>query len=212
MYVNVLLLLMCSAFVYSEVKIILVGIQKSGTTSYQEWFTAIGLKSAHCGPVAGLIYQAKKENRPLLHHLSNYDAITELNRDTPVKGNFSFSCYYPQITDMERMYLENPGALFILNTRNIQQQVNSMQKSGTGRNILTNCKEYLKDDVTGEPIGLDAWILQHNSRIRSFFRAKPEAKFLEVALETLNSTIFDKYLDSKNIPFPHCNITPHRKR
>lgn len=191
----------------------MVGIQKSGTTSYQEWFTAIGLKSAHCqvkeGPVAGLIFQAKNEDLPLLHYLDDYDAISEINHDMPVKG--IFSCYYPQISEMEGLYIENPDALFILNTRNVQQQVASMLKSGTGRNILRNCKQYLRDDNTGEPIGLDTWIMQHNAKIRTFFGARPEAKFVEVALESLNSTIFDKYFDTKGVPFPHCNKTPIKK-
>lgn len=203
-------LLLCSiSLVTLKVKIILVGIQKSGTTSYQEWFTAIGLKSAHWqvkeGPVAGLIFQAKKNGLLLLHYLEDYDAITEINHDGPVKG--IFSCYYPQISDMEGLYIENPDALFILNTRNVQQQVASMMKTNTGRNILTFCKQYLRDDKTKRPINLNTWILQHNAKIRTFFGARPEAKFVEVALESLNSTIFDKYFDTKGAPFPHCNKT-----
>ena len=203
-------LLLCSSFVYSKVKIILVGIQKSGTTSYQEWFTAIGLKSAHWqvkeGSVGALIFYAKMKNLPLLHYLQDYDAITELNRSSPISGRFA--CYYPQISDMEGLYRENPDALFILNTRNIQKQVDSMRRSGNAGNVLRNCIEYLKDNKTGEPIALDAWILQHNSKVRKFFEARPEANFVEVALETFNSTVFDKYFDSKNVPFPICNVTP----
>ena len=77
----------------SKVRIILIGIQKSGTTSYHEWFEKIGLKSAHHivkeGFVAAMIHQAKSNRLPMLHHLNHYDVISELNKDTPTRGRFS---------------------------------------------------------------------------------------------------------------------------
>jgi hypothetical protein len=106
------------------------------------------------------------------------------------------------------LYRENSDALFILNTRNIEAQVRSMHKFGSAKNILTHCQNYLKDEQTQRKIGLEDWIKQHNARMRSFFESKPEAKFVEMALESFNSTAFEKYFDSKNIPFPHCNKTP----
>lgn len=151
----------------SNPKIILVGIQKSGTTSYNEWFQKIGFKSGHCivqeGKIAELIFDAKKENLPLFHYLKNYEAITEMNFDFPVKNKFS--CYYPQIEDIEKIFLQNASALYILNTRNITEQVNSMMKSGTGRNNLKNCA-YLKEKNSNRKLTLGEWIRNHNENMR----------------------------------------------
>lgn len=190
-------------------KIILVGIQKSGTTSFQDWFTSIGFKSAHWlisrGKLAELIYDAKKEGLPLLTFLKEYDAITEMNDHNPIKGKFS--CYYPQIDDLNRLYEENPDSLFILNTRKISDQVRSMMNQVTGPKILRACQSYFKNTNqtnTNEEI-LSDFISTHNENVRKFFRQKPYAKFIDFCLDNHNITIFDQYFDSKGIPFPWSN-------
>lgn len=86
-------------FSCSNPKILLVGIQKSGTSSFHAWFESMGFRSAHFrvkeGIVAELIFRAKTEKKPLLSYLTNYDAITQMNKAFP--ANEKFRCYYPEI-------------------------------------------------------------------------------------------------------------------
>lgn len=109
---------------------LVVGILKCGTSSFQTLFRNLGYKSAHwqvpSGEMIGdLILQAKSQKLPLLHYLTSFDALTEINKVQLGKFN---RCYFPQIEDFDRLYEENREALFILNTRNIKDHVNSFVK------------------------------------------------------------------------------------
>lgn len=206
--------ILCSSFCFAFLnfenpKIILLGIQKSGTTSFHHWFTQIGMKSAHFkvkeGNVAGLIFKAKIENKPLLTYLSNYDAITEINSARSVDEYFQ--CYYPQVQDMERMYNENPDALFILNTRNITEQFDSISRCVVLDLLLNNCGFLLPINGTVEE-RIAEFIETHNNNIRNFFSDKRNAKFIEFSLNDKNITSITKYINTKGIPFPWKNKNP----
>lgn len=188
-------------YVFGKPNYFIIGMQKAGTTSFHELFTKLGLKSAHYvvpeGPVAGLIYKAKSEGLPLTHYLQDYDAITEMNHDSPTR---SFHCYYPQIEDIKQLYEENKNATFILNLRDVDAQINSMMKTCTGPNILAYCRKYIP---TG---GLKELIESHNEKIRTFFALRPEANFVEFQIEQGNMSELSQYLkNTEAITFPIAN-------
>jgi len=96
--------------------IILIGFPKSGTSSFQKLFTDIGYKSYHWKKgnnyIGKLIYDNKINNKPLLNEFVKTDVITQM--DICIDEN---NAYWPQITDYEQLYIENPDAVFILNKR-----------------------------------------------------------------------------------------------
>lgn len=207
-------------------KFIILGLQKAGTTSFQEYFTKIGLKSAHYiannEPVAYSIYKAKKEKKPIFHYLQDFDALTEMNYDANYRN--LFTCYYPQIDDFNQILAENPEAVYILNSRDIEKQVKSMIKSGsgTGYNILTNCKnKYLLKSVplanrkyhTNPSILLYNWIYEHNKFLRSFFSQNPQYNFVDFSIEAGDLGLLKPFLnlttEFQNVTFPHANINPN---
>lgn len=192
--------------------ILVVGFGKSGTTSLQTFFTRIGLYSAHWadnnGLVASRILKAKSNNLPLLHYLTSYDAITQMNV-VPSNSDISGTCYFPQIEDFDQLYAENKDALFILNTRNISDHVRSFEKwrGGTFSITLYNKCPHLFVNTTGITISekVASLIINHNENIRYFFKARPDAKFMEFQLGIDNEEIFKKFIDTKNVSFPHSN-------
>lgn len=192
--------------------ILVVGFGKSGTTSLQTFFTRIGLYSAHWadnnGLLASRILKAKSNNLPLLHYLSSYDAITQMDM-VPSNSDINGTCYYPQIEDFDQLYAENKDALFILNTRNISDHVRSFEKwrGGTFSTIIYNKCPHLFVNTTGITISekLASLIISHNEKVRIFFKARPYAKFVEFQLGIDNEEIFKKFIDTKNVSFPHSN-------
>ena len=212
----ILLLFFIKKIVYLKPKFIILGLQKAGTTSFQEYFTKIGLKSAHYiannEPVAYSIYKAKKEKKPIFYYLQSFDALTEMNFDSNYRN--IFNCYYPQIDDFKQILDENPDSVYILNSRDINKQVQSMMKSGTGRSILRNCKnKYLLKDrryYNNSYFLLHNWIYEHSKFLRSFFSNNPQYNFIDFSIESGDLTLLKPYLNLsplyENITFPHANI------
>ena len=158
------------------------------------------------GLIGHRILKAKSQNLTLLHYLTSYDAITQMDV-VPFASNKI--CYYPQVEDLDQIYEENKDALFILNTRNIFDHVRSFEKwrKGTFADIIHRECPHLFVNTTGITISekMASLIVNHNEKIRNFFNARPEAKFMEFKLDTDSGESFKKYIDTKNVPFPHSN-------
>ena len=197
----------------SGVKIILVGLPKSGTTSFHQFFQKIGIKSVHwrspsLKPSGETILQAKAEGLPLFHYLQDFEAITEY---ALVRyANQQKMCYFPQNSELERIYEENKDALFILNSRDIQKHARSMNAFAYyGRILQTACPDFLPG--TAETPWHDRYvqfITEHNQRVRDFFAQHPEAKFLEFTIDKPDLSLLQPYLDTKNQSFPHAHKNP----
>ena len=86
--------------------IILIGLLKSSTSSFQHLFKLLGYKSYHWkkdGQYIGMIiYKNKTENKPLLNDFCDTDVITQM--DVCKSKNIS---YWPQIIDYEQLHKEN---------------------------------------------------------------------------------------------------------
>ena len=114
----------------SKAQIYYFGSSESRNNIISRYFTKIGLKSAHYiannEPVAYSIYKAKKEKKPIFYYLQSFDALTEMNFDSNYRN--IFNCYYPQIDDFKQILDENPDSVYILNSRDINKQVQSIAK------------------------------------------------------------------------------------
>ena len=109
--------------------IILLGLPKSGTSSFQHLFRSLGYKSYHWTKgnnyIGTLIKNNKINNRPLLGNFLDTDVITQM--DICIDNN---NCYWPQIVDYKQITKENPDAIFILNKRNPEELLSSFKKWG----------------------------------------------------------------------------------
>ena len=96
--------------------IILLGLPKSGTSSFQYLFKLLKYNSYHWkfknNYIGTIIYKNKKNNKSLLNGFSKDDVITQM--DVCIDKN---NCYWPQITDYKKLYKENKNSIFILNKR-----------------------------------------------------------------------------------------------
>lgn len=200
-------------------KIILVGLPKSGTTSFHQFLERLGMTSAHfrakkVGIVGEAIMRAKAEGRPLMYYLRNYDAVTEMAFVRFAFRGASSKCYFPQVEDLDRIYEENKDALFILNWRDIDKHAVSMNDFPYyGKILQRTCPDYLPGNSTVSWIDrYTQFITKHNDNVRQFFAAHPEAKFIDFKIEDGDVSVFKPYFDTKNEQFPHAFKSSDRQR
>lgn len=185
--------------------IILLGFPKSGTTSFQTLFEALGYNSIHWNIVLNsehfkigtIIKQNKERNLPLLYDI-NVDCITQM--DICISES---ECYWPQITDYEQLYLENPDTIFILNRRDPFKLLSSLKRwFSYDKRILKFNPELLNQEITDDDMKILDLIYRHYFNIESFFKDK---KFIDFDIEKDDISKLNVYIDTKSFSFPKEN-------
>lgn len=187
-------------------KIILLGLPKSGTMSFQCMFESLGMRSIHQltednQQIAMIIKQNKEDNLPLFTGVEEFDCITELNVCYSEKEN-----YWPQIYDFKQIYNENPNALFILNKRDKFKILNSFKNwNYQGVSLYDRFLKYNPDIVSeNSDEAFLNFIDSHYSKIASFFEQLPKANFVEFDIEKDNIKKLKVFFDIgnfKKLPF-----------
>jgi len=186
--------------------ILLIGLPKSGTSSFHKLFSDLGYKSYHWKKdekhIGSMMKNNKINNKPLLCDFLDTDVVMVMNicfdKD---------EAYWPQVTDYERLYNENPNSIFILNKRDPEKVLSSFKRwYRLYENLLKNSPELLPDSSNESFID---FVNKHYTNIETFFSQKPNAKFVTFDIENDNLEKLEKYIDLKNIKhFPHENKNP----
>jgi len=188
--------------------IILVGLPKSGTSSFQELFKQLNFTTYHWKKngeyIGSLIKTNKLNNRPLLNDFSYTDCITQMDI-----CNHECS-YWPQIVDYKQIYYENPDAIFILNKRDPNKLLKSFKE---WQGLYTRLHKYspeLIHDKTDE--GFINFVSKYYFEIENFFNSKKDVKFIVYDIEKDTIDKLKKYIDIKNISvMPHSNKNMNNK-
>ena len=186
--------------------IILVGFPKSGTSSFQKLFTELGYNCyhwvKHSEYIGIIIYKNKQMNKPLLNGFLKNDVITQM--DVCIDNN---NAYWPQITDYEQLYNENPDSIFILNKRDPAKILSSFKRWNKLHERLIRYNPELLNNITDESF-ID-FVIKHYINIETFFSKFPNSKFISFDIENDKLDKLNKYIDLKQIKeFPHENKNP----
>lgn len=182
--------------------IILLGFPKSGTSSFQKLFIELGYKSYHWRTnnkiyIGTMINKNKQMNKPLLNDFLNTDVITQM--DVCINKNNN---YWPQITDYEQLYNENPDSIFILNKRDPIKLLSSFKRWRKLYERLIRYNPELLNNTTDKSF-ID-FVIQHYTNIETFFSKFPNSKFITFDIENDKLDKLNKYIDLKQIKeFPH---------
>ena len=185
-------------------QIILIGLPKSGTSSFQFLFEQMKLKSYHWEyqreKIGTIMNRNKQQKKPLLSGIDNWDCITQM--DVCLSNNENF---WPQVTDLEQLYEENPNCVFILNKRNPEKMLQSWKKWGNLDQRMYNFNPELVRPKNDE--GLLLFFRNHFNTVETFFQSKPTSKFLSFDIEHDNLQKLREYIhiDETIITFPHQN-------
>lgn len=152
-----------------------IGFPKSGTTTIHRACRRSKLRSAHWKTPEGycgqLIYKSYRAGRDPFETLADYDVISQADVCKPPAVN-----YWPQLDfellDTVRRY--HPKCVFILNRREPQKIIESMNRWNTMRQRIT------KADIIGLPAGVGSgdedmrtWIEGHYAACHAHFSADP---------------------------------------
>lgn len=189
--------------------IILLGLPKSGTCSFQQLFTTLEYKSYHYFKngkyIGNLIKDNKKKNKPLLCDFLNTDVITQMDVCVNTK-----SCYWPQIVDYKQIVNENTDSIFILNKRNPEELLSSFKRWGNLDKRLFKYNPEIIADKTDK--GFINFVNNFYLEIESYFAENQNIKFLSYDICNDKIEKLKKYIDIKNIEaLPRINQNPKKK-
>ena len=189
--------------------IILLGLPKSGTSSFQYLFECLGYRSFHWKKdenyIGTLIKNNKKNKRPLLNNFLNSDAITQM--DVCID---KYNCYWPQLIDYKQLHKENPDAIFILNKRNPEELLDSFKRWGRLDERLYKYNPELIDDKTDK--GFIKFVNQFYKNIEEYFAENLNTKFISYDINNDKIHKLSKYIDIKTIRvFPKKNTNIIKK-
>uniref|UniRef100_A0A6C0KWB0 Sulfotransferase domain-containing protein n=1 Tax=viral metagenome TaxID=1070528 RepID=A0A6C0KWB0_9ZZZZ len=184
--------------------IILLGMPKSGTSSFQTLFKKLGYKSYHWTKngkhIGKMIENNKKNKKPLLCDFLDTDVITQM--DVCINKD---NCYWPQISDYKQMIKENPDAIFILNKRNPKELLSSFKRWGNLDKRLFTYNPEIIDDKTDD--GFIEFVDNFYLEIESYFEERQHLKFISYDLINDKIEKLKTYIDIKNIKIlPKMNV------
>jgi hypothetical protein len=184
--------------------ILLIGLPKSGTTSFQYLFKSLGYKSYHWkkdNKFIGMMIRANMVNKkPLLCDFSNHDAITQM--DVCVSKENS---YWPQIENYKQLYEENPDSIFILNKRDPKNLLSSFKRWNNYDKRLFEFSPHIVECKTDE--GFINFVNDFYTEIEAYFSSIPNCKFLTFDIENDKIEKLNRYIDIKGFKqFPKKNV------
>ena len=171
--------------------ILVAGMPKAGTTTIYSFFRDAGYKSSHyyCKEDQGIeklncgfcIRDAIQDNLPPLKTCGDYDVWAQMDV-TYLPDYQIYDCYYPQILAMEELHMEAPNATIILNRRNLDRWVSSLQRWSriSMAHRLTKCKEGPASESVED---LQEWHKNHIQAIRRFVQKYPSHALVEIDIE-----------------------------
>jgi len=184
--------------------IILLGMPKSGTSSFQELFEKLGYKSYHWKKgnqyIGKMIENNKKNKKPLLCDFLDTDVITQM--DVCVDKD---NCYWPQIVDYKQIINENSNSIFILNKRNPEEMLSSFKRWG---NLLNRLFTYNIEIITNKTDkGFIEFVNKFYLEIELYFKENQNLKFISYDINNDKFEKLKKYIDIQEIStFPKKNV------
>jgi hypothetical protein len=137
-----------------------IGLNKTGTTSLHAALQALGYRSLHHGgpESADAVARAAREGLPLLTHLGDYDAFSDIQ------------LLAVRFAVLDEQY---PGSRFILTTRDLDGWLDSRRRH-VERNVARHQRgEY---DGTFLTVDIEAWTarwMEHTSSVQAHFAERP---------------------------------------
>lgn len=189
----------------SDTKIFCIGLNKTGTSSLHEAFKILGFKSVHFLDDKGrnikdIIEENYYNNEDILKGISHYDAFSDWDHDETSHLIFK---------EFDQQY---PNSKFILNTRNLEDWLNSREN-----HVLRNQKSFSKNFISKKSwlkVDLNSWTIhyrRHHQAVYEYFKGRESDLLI---FDVTKGDSWDKLCDFLEIEppkakFPQANIIPN---
>lgn len=167
-------------------KVFFLGFNKTATTAFHKLFESSGYASYHHlvkGKNLAHIMDANLKNqKPILHNISGavaYSDISYYKKNQCIEGNQWYA----------ELYQEYPDSFFILQTRNIEEWIESRSRHKKGHFIKRCMKSYgiqTKDEMK------DVWRKEREERenqIKRYFRGHPKFMTFDINNDNIDRLI-----------------------
>ena len=192
-------------------KIFQIGFNKCGTLSIHDFLIENGIRSVHYlkGDLANTIFDNHKNGIDLLSGLDEFDAFSDMESLT------ADGFQYVSFDLFKALHQSYPDAVFILNTRPVNDWIQSRLRHGGG-SYLDRYRCILdkpKADI------VDVWRKQYHEHVANvlhYFSAYPEAHFIHLDLSTCDSDELGVFLQQAGVKLtqlrlPHAHKSPGKK-
>lgn len=174
---------------------LVMGLPKAGTKSIADYFKCgcynvshytcnaerkRGVKDSLCGQIIESNIVSGVD--PLLN-TGDMDVYAQLD-----VTNERYTCYYPQMDALEELHKHHPNSTFILNTRNVNNWLDSVNRWGSMRKRFHEC------NLTDLPTGVGdvdedmiAFFGKQVDRVRDFCRRHPSHALVEIDVESVST-------------------------
>ena len=186
-----------------KTKIFQIGFNKCGTLSIHDFLVENGIRSVHYlkGDLANTIFDNHKNGVDLLSGLGEFDAFSDMESLT------SEAFQYVANDLFKELHQAYPEAIFILNTRNVENWIESRLRHGGGT-YLDRYRCILDQPKAGV---IKFWRAQYESHIKNvkhYFAQHPDAHFIHLALDTCEPDELGLFLTKagiklKSLTLPH---------
>lgn len=189
-------------------KIFQIGFNKCGTLSIHDFLVENGIRSVHYlkGDLANTIFDNHKNAVDLLSGLDEFDAFSDMESLT------SEAFQYVANDLFKELHQAYPEAIFILNTRNVENWIHSRLRHGGGT-YLDRYRCILDQPKAGV---IKFWRAQYESHIKNvkcYFTQYPDAHFIHLALDACEPDELGLFLTKagiklKSLTLPHVHKSP----
>jgi len=194
-------------------KIFQIGFNRCGTVSLWKYFENQGIKAVHWenGNLARSMYHQHKRGAKLLSNYPDTVFFSDMESDMMLEGKPSW--LYAHVDYYKVLDMHYPESKFILNTRNIDDWINSrsnfyMTNDGSKQEYLNCAKLIHNTDQEGvHNIWRNQWH-EHHTEVLKYFKHRNEDLLVYNIDEDDSSKIkqfFTGLLELSDIPLPKLN-------
>jgi hypothetical protein len=189
-----------------ERKVYFIGMNKIATTSLSELFKEGGYKSWHYSCMNTVTHESVILGEEMAMNVENGKYVMHGIDHAQVYSDMFFHRDYAWVDGVkwfDKFYNRHPESYFILQTRDMDEWLDSKRRHKNGDYIKRSCEYWQL-----EPEEMIEWFrndrIEHEERVRSFFENKKYANFLEWNLNTdpiskvIDFVKRDYTLDEKN--------------
>ena len=189
-------------------RIFLIGLNKCGTTSFHDYFTANGIASVHwrANTLALALHRNRAEGRPLLEGVDRWTAYTDINCIPGSPWGRSNSDHAPLIEGcryFRELHRDYPESLFILNTRDPFDWLRSRLQHDQGQFAVAYRRALAGEGTRTNRQLKRRWLMdwyEHHAEVLSYFQDAAPQQLLVFHIQATPVKKLNRFLS------PHFSI------
>jgi hypothetical protein len=172
-----------------NIRIFLIGFNKCGTRTLHKFFMSNNIKSVHYdnGRIANSMWRHHKNKRPLIHdQYKDVVFFSDMENIYTPEGNLPIYIAPTLFKKLDRQY---KNSKFILNTRTLNNWLESRIRHANGNYLKFVCKKYDLSEDTLIQKWIDDWNNHHKNVIEYFKNRSNDFLIYDIEKDSIEKII-----------------------